>query len=197
MKSALLLLSGGIDSPVVGHILKNKGFHVRAVHFYARDFIGEGSLSKVKALAKKIGVLLDIVDISPILAEIKKKSDERYFFVLLKRVMYKLSEKLAIKKGISFIATGDNLGQVSSQTLQNLSVINNSISMPVLRPLIAYDKMEIVDVAKKIGTFEMSNGEEICALLGPKHPLTQSYETSISGQEKKIGLDKLINKIDL
>ena len=195
-KKTLLLLSGGIDSPVAGYILKEKGFDLEAVHFSNKKFAGTESITKSKKLAKKLGIKLKVIDISDILKEIVENCDRRYYFVLMKRIMYKIAEAIAKKKGISFIATGENLGQVSSQTLQNLFVINRAVSIPVLRPLIAYDKMEIVRFAEKIGSFEISKGPEMCDILGIKHPVTQARESDVIGMERKIDINKLIkNKL--
>ena len=194
MKEVLLLLSGGIDSPVAGYILKKKGFNVEAVHFSNKEFDGEESIKKSKKLAKKLNVKLKVIDISGILKEIAEKCDRRYYFVLMKRAMYMLAEGIAKKRKIPFIATGENLGQVSSQTLQNLFVINRVVSIPVLRPLIAYDKMEIVKLAEKIGSFEISKGPEMCDILGVKHPVTQARESDVIGMERKIKIKKLIKE---
>ncbi len=190
-KKVLLLLSGGIDSPVVAYILKKRGFYVEAVHFYNSKLINKKYIEKVKRISKKVGIPLTIIDIKDVFSKISE-GDRRYFFVLLKRVMYRISEGIARKKGFDFLATGENLGQVSSQTLQNLFVINKSISMPVLRPLIAYDKVEIINFAEEIGTFEMSKGPELCNILGIKHPVTQARESDVVGIERKIGIDELI-----
>lgn len=194
MKRVLLLLSGGIDSPVAGYILKKKGFDIEAVHFSNKEFAGEESIIKSKKLARKIGIKLDVVDISDILKEIAENCDRRYYFVLMKRAMYMLAEGVARKRNIPFIATGENLGQVSSQTLQNLFVISRAVSIPVLRPLIAYDKVEIVNFAEKIGSFDISKGPEMCDVLGVKHPVTQARESDVIGMERRIRLRELIKK---
>jgi len=192
-KKVLLLLSGGIDSPVVGYILQKKGFHVEALHF-SNEFAGKKAIEKSIKIARQLGIKINIIDVSDILKEMTKKCDRRYYFVLMKRMMYMIAEEIAKKKNISFIATGENLGQVSSQTLQNLFVINKVASIPVLRPLIAYDKMEIVNLAEKFKTFEISKGPEMCAVLGPKHPVTQARESDVIGMEKKININKLIKE---
>jgi thiamine biosynthesis protein ThiI len=193
VRKVLLLLSGGIDSPVAAYLLKKKGFEVEAIHFVHKSRVGDVTIKQVNKLAKRLGIEITIVDIGDIIDKFLETGDKRYYFVLLKRIMYMISEGVAKKRGISYIATGENLGQVSSQTLQNLFVINRAISIPVLRPLIAYDKMEIVEVAKKIGTFEDSKGPEYCD-IGIKHPVTQARESDVIGMERKINIKKLIKE---
>ncbi|MCD6547057.1 MAG: 7-cyano-7-deazaguanine synthase [Nanoarchaeota archaeon] len=191
--NGLLLLSGGIDSPVAGYLMKKRGFKIKAVYFH-NEFAGNEPLDKAKRLAKKLRIKLTIVDITDILKQIAEKCDKRFYFILMKRVMYRLAEAIAKKEKCSFLITGENLGQVSSQTLQNLYVINKSVSIPVLRPLIAYDKMEIVKLAEEIGTFDISKGPEMCDILGPKHAATQAQEITILRQERKANIDKLIKE---
>ncbi len=194
MKRGLLLLSGGIDSPVAGYLIKKRGFDLISIHFSNETFAGKEPEQKAKALAKKIGTKLIVIDISDILKQIAEDCDKRYYFVLMKRVLYKLAEEVAKKKKCNFLVTGENLGQVSSQTLQNLFITNKVVSIPVLRPLIAYDKMDIVRLAEKIGTFEISKGPEMCDVLGPKHPSTQARESDIIGQERKVNMNRLIKE---
>lgn len=190
---ALLLLSGGIDSPVTGYIAKQKGLEVIAVHFSNEKFAGKESVEKCKKLAAKLGIKrLLIIDISEQLSEIAKTCHPRYYFVLMKRFMLRVAERIAEREGCDFLLTGENLGQVSSQTLENLAVIDKATRFHVLRPLITYDKMEIVKKAEKIGTFNISKGPEMCDVLGPKHPSTRAKEATILAEEKKLDYSKLI-----
>lgn len=192
MEKVLLLLSGGIDSPVAGYIMKKKGFEVVALHF-SNKFVGNEPKEKAKKISKKLGFKkIIVIDITKGLEEIVKKCKRKYYFILMKILMYKLAEKIAKKEKCKYLVTGENLGQVSSQTLQNLYIINKAISIPVLRPLIAYDKMEIVELAKKIGTFEISRGPEMCDVLGPKHAATRVEEEVILSEEEKIKIKKLV-----
>ncbi len=194
----LLLISGGIDSPVAAYLMKKEKIKILPVHFSNKKFVGKEPEEKAAKACKKIGFKkILIADISDILKEVVEKCERKYYFIFLKRIMYILAEKIAKENKCDFLITGENLGQVSSQTLQNLFVINKAIEIPVLRPLIAYDKMEIVDIAKKIGTFEISKGPEMCSILGPKHPATSAKEEIILKEEKKLDLDKLINNIDV
>ena len=196
MKKGLLLMSGGIDSPVAGYLMKKKDFQLVAVHFSNKKFAGNEPDAKSKKLAKKIGVKKYYsVDVSDLLKEIAEKCDNKYYFVIMKRIFYMLGEKMAKKYKCDFLITGENLGQVSSQTLSNLFVINKAINMPVIRPLICYDKMEIVKIAEKIGTFEISKGPEMCDVFGAKHPSTQAKEEIILAEEKKADVEKLVETI--
>jgi thiamine biosynthesis protein ThiI len=189
---ALLLLSGGIDSPVAGYIARQKGLEVIAVHFSNEKFAGKESIEKCKKLAKHIGIKrLLVIDISDQLAEISKVCGQRYYFVLMKRFMLRAAEKLAEKEKCDFLLTGDNLGQVSSQTLENMAIIDKATKLHVLRPLITYDKMDIVKKAEQIGTFNTSKGPEMCDVLGPKHPSTRAKERTILDEEKRLDYEKM------
>ncbi len=190
----LLLLSGGIDSPVAGKILQDKGIDVHAIHFSNVDVAGPESIDK----AKKISALLRfnklfIVDISNELVEIAKTCKHSYYFVLMKRLMYRLSEIIAKKENIPFLITGESIGQVSSQTLDNLAAINEAVTLPVLRPLIGFDKNEITTLAVKFNTFEISTGPETCDLLGPSHPIVRANLNHVKNEEKKLDLQAMIS----
>jgi thiamine biosynthesis protein ThiI len=189
----LLLISGGIDSPVAGYIAKQMGLEVIAVHFSNTKFAGRESVEKCERLAKKLDIKgLTVIDISEQLAELAKKCEHRYYFVLMKRFMLRLAEKIAEKENCDFLATGENLGQVSSQTLENLAVIDKTTKLHVLRPLITYDKVDIINKAEKIGTFELSKGPEMCDVLGPKHPSTRAKESIILEEEAKLDYEKML-----
>jgi len=186
MNRGLLLLSGGIDSPVAGKIMLNKNFEVCAVHFSQKDIVGEETIIKCQKLAKLLNFKdLIIEDISQELINIAQKSNPKFYFVLMKRLMLRKAEKLAKKLNCQFLITGENIGQVSSQTSSNLYIINQASKMPILRPLACLDKVEIIEMAKKFNTFEISNGPEVCDALGPKHPATQSSKEIILKEEAK------------
>lgn len=180
----LLLLSGGIDSPVAGHLLKKKGFPLEAIHFSLEPYTDSEPEDKSRALAKKLGLPFHVMSISREVKQIVDKCDRRFYFILMKRDMFRKAEALARKLSCKALATGESLGQVSSQTLENLRAIDSSVSIPVLRPLIAMDKQEIVSIAEKIGTFETSKGKEACDVLGPEHPATKATLDQVLEQEK-------------
>ncbi len=187
MKKGLLLLSGGFDSPVAGWMMKQKGAKLSAIHFSSELVTDRSPEEKSKRAAEILGIQnLIVVDISGELLEISKKCDHKLYFVLMKRLMYRLAEKIAEKEGCDFLVTGENLGQVSSQTLDNLIVIDKSVKMPVIRPLIGFDKQEIIDLAKQIGTYEISKGPEHCDALGPEHPYTKTTLEEVLIEESKI-----------
>ncbi|HLC36127.1 MAG TPA: tRNA 4-thiouridine(8) synthase ThiI, partial [archaeon] len=117
------------------------------------------------------------------------------YFVLMKRLMLRVAEKLAEKKGIDFLITGENLGQVSSQTLSNLASIDSSVKIPVLRPLISFEKQEIIDFSKKIGTHDISVGPEMCDVLGPDKVAVKSSEKKLNELEKEINMKELLKDL--
>lgn len=194
MKKAIALLSGGQDSPVAIDLLKNK-LEIIAVHFHQLPLTDEHEIEKVKHLQKQLGVKkLYLVPYADLFKEIISKCERRYYFILTKVAMLRAAEILAEKEHAEFLITGENLSQVSSQTLSNLVSITKPIKMTILRPLLTYDKLEIINHGQKIGTFEISKGPEICCLLGPKKPATKSEPEKIQNELNKIPLDNLILK---
>lgn len=184
---AVLLLSGGIDSPVAGWLMKQHGLDIIPIHFANYPFTEKEPEEKARKVAQLLGFSdLMVKDLGKEFARIAKLCNHRYYFVLSKRLMLREAEKTANKLGCKFIITGENLGQVSSQTLKNLTVIDKAVSMPVLRPLLTFEKQEIIDLAKKIGTYEISSGKEHCDALGPKHPATGVSEEKIIEEESKL-----------
>jgi thiamine biosynthesis protein ThiI len=194
MDKGLLLLSGGIDSPVAGKLAVDGGAEILAVHFSTVKITGRESVEKTKKLCRILGVkTLFLCDASEEFAEIAK-GESRLYFVLTKRFMLKTAEKIALQNNVSFLLTGENLGQVSSQTLSNMAAIDFAVKMPVVRPLISFEKGQIVEIARKIGTLEISEGKEICDALGPKHPFTKTYDKTLTEQEKACRMDKLVEQ---
>lgn len=188
----LLLLSGGIDSPVAGH-LALKEADLIALHFSSEDITGKESIEKSEKICKKIGIKkLLVCDIGKELAEIAAKCSHSYYFVLMRRLMLRTAEKIAIKEKCCFILTGESLAQVSSQTLSNLAVISESVKMPVARPLLGMEKEEIMQVAERIDTFETSKGKEFCDALGPRHPITRACIENVLREEKKLEIEKMV-----
>lgn len=186
-QKALLLLSGGIDSPVAGWLMKRKGVEVTVIHFSAEPITDSEPEEKSRKLADKLGFKpFLVVNIGKMLKDISENCEKKYYFVISKRVMLKIAETVAKKKGCNYLITGENLGQVSSQTIQNLAVIDQAVEMPVLRPLIAMDKQEIIDLAKEIGSYTISEGRELCDMLGPEHPSTRARIEDVLREEKKV-----------
>ncbi len=188
----LLLLSGGFDSPVAGHLMQKQGLRIEAVHFSLEPVTDDKAERKCMELARFLG--LDKVYIARIGKELTKIASvctHRYYFVLSKRFMLRIAERIAKQGGHNFIVTGENLGQVSSQTLQNLTTIDRAVRMPVLRPLLGFDKDEIIKTAKTLGTYEVSKGPEICDALGPKGPSTEASDKVIEEEETKLELNAM------
>ncbi|HLC80335.1 MAG TPA: 7-cyano-7-deazaguanine synthase [Candidatus Nanoarchaeia archaeon] len=193
-ETALLLLSGGFDSAVAAHLMQQKGLQLIALHFYNKHLSDINTIDKCKILCKKLKIKkLFLIPFDEEQAELVRKCEHRLYFVLMRRLMLRIAEQLAKKEKCTYLITGENLGQVASQTLSNMINTTKAVKMPILRPLLCYDKSEIMSLAKKIDTYETSKGPEICCLLGPKHPATKTSLREIEYEEKKIDLDNIIS----
>jgi thiamine biosynthesis protein ThiI len=177
--SALLLLSGGIDSPVAGHLLQKRGLELAAVYFHAFPYTGDGARDKVadvaRVLARRQGRLrLRVAQIARLQELLRDECPAPYLVLLYRRAMIRIAERLAADNGIAALATGESLGQVASQTLLNLTTVEDAASLPILRPLIGFDKAETIDLARRIGTYEISirPHDDCCTLFVPRHPET-------------------------
>ncbi|HVL48622.1 MAG TPA: hypothetical protein VM889_08710 [Candidatus Thermoplasmatota archaeon] len=189
---ALLLLSGGFDSPVAGLVAKEQGLDLEAIHFGLEPFTDRSPEEKALALASKLGVArVHVVEAGVPFSEIASQGSRRLYFVLSKRMMARVASKLAAREGCGWLLTGENLGQVSSQTLANLALIDRAASVPVLRPLLGYDKRDIIEEAHRAGTFEISKGPEMCDVLGPDDPATAAREDEVAAAEARLDLAKL------
>lgn len=188
----LLLLSGGLDSPVAGRLLQENGHDVAAVHFSQEPFTDASPEEKSQNCAEHLGIgPVWVSRAGETFGTLTTECDHRLYFVLSKRLMMAAGDRLARREGFDAIATGENLGQVSSQTLQNLSCIHRASRLPVLTPLLALDKDEIVDIAREIGTYELSTGPEMCDTLGPDKPATAAKMAEIEEAEQAIDLDAM------
>ncbi len=191
---AILLLSGGFDSAVAAHLMQQKGLQLTALHFYNKHLSDINTIDKCKVLCKKLKIKkLFLIPFDEEQAELVRKCEHRLYFVLMRRLMLRIAEKLAKKEKCAYLITGENLGQVASQTLSNMTNTTKAVNIPILRPLLCWDKSEIIALAKKIDTYETSKGPEICCLLGPKHPATKSSLREIEYEEKKAELKKIIS----
>jgi len=192
----LLLLSGGFDSPVAGHLMMQQGLGIDAIHFSLEPVTDDAAEKKCMALARIIGLRkLYVAKVGDAFTVIAAKCSRRFYFILSKRLMVRVAEAVADRDGYAFLVTGENLGQVSSQTLQNLTVIDNAARIPVLRPLLGFDKQEIIAVAKKLGTYETSKGPEICDALGPDKPATAATLSEILQEEANLVDEKLVERV--
>jgi len=192
---ALLLLSGGFDSPVAGKLLQEQGVELEAVHFSLEPFTDDAAEKKCLALAKRLGIRrVHVVAAGPLFSELTQKADQRLYFVLSKRLMARVAGAMAPDLRCEAIATGENIGQVSSQTLPNLASIDRAAPLPVLRPLLAWDKVDIIDAAREIGTYEISVGPEVCDVLGPSHPSTGATLERVEKEESRLDVDDLVKR---
>ena len=197
----MLMLSGGIDSPVAGYLAMKRGIVIDAVYFEAIPHTSLEAREKVITLCRKLSsytnhINLHIVNFTTIQEEIYKNCREDYCITIMRRMMYRIMEKLATKYNGLAIINGESVGQVASQTLTSMSVINSVTNMPVIRPLACLDKLEIMDIARKIETYETSilPYEDCCTVFVPKHPaINPKIETAIK-EENKFDYDRLINE---
>lgn len=189
---ALALLSGGFDSPIAIHLMKPK-LDIIALHFSLEPFTDDTPEKKSLEICKRLKIKeFYVINHSEEHSEITKKCDNKYYYVISRRLMYKVAEKLAEKLKCEFLLDGCNIGQVSSQTLSNLVSIRKAVDIPIISPLLCYDKDEIIKIARKIDTFETSKGPEMCNILGPKHPATRSNEEVLLKEESKVNINKLV-----
>ena len=176
----LLMLSGGIDSPVAAYELMKRGLRVEAVHFASPPYTSENAKQKVLDLAAMVSeyqghLPVHLINFTDIQLAIYKTAGDPYAVTLMRRMMFRLAQAVAEKYGCLAIGTGESVGQVASQTLESIACINSVVTMPVLRPLICMDKLEIIDIAKQIGTYETSilPFEDCCTIFDPKNPVTK------------------------
>jgi thiamine biosynthesis protein ThiI len=190
---AVLLLSGGFDSPVAGRMLLRQGVELEALHGSFEPVTDDASVRKAKVLAGQLGLKrLWVAKIGEHLGRVPHDAQaHRYYFLLQKRLLYRLADRLADAVGAQAVATGENLAQVSSQTLSNLVTLEQAARRPVVRPLLGLDKTDILRLAKEWGTYETSVGPELCDLLGPKHPATTSDPEAVAAAEGRVGLADL------
>ncbi len=193
VRAGVLLLSGGFDSPVAGHLMARQGLGLVAAHFSLEPITDDAAEVKTRALCRIIGVpTLYVVRVGEAFADVAHAANRRFYFILTKRIMVRLADAIADREGAEVLVTGENLGQVSSQTLASLRAIDAVARRPIIRPLIGFDKQEIVDRAKAIGTYEVSKGPEICDLLGPPRPATHARLDQILEEEAKLPVDRLV-----
>lgn len=195
---ATLLLSGGIDSPVAGHMISKRGVEIDAVNFFSYPYTSERAKEKVISLAKIIAqytskINLYIVPFTDIQLQIRDNCPEEHMTLIMRRFMMRISEKIAKKNGSKALITGESVGQVASQTLGALDVTNAVIDMPVLQPLIGMDKIEVINRAEKIGTYETSilPYEDCCTVFTPKHPTINPKRSSIERTESVLDIEAL------
>jgi len=197
----MLLLSGGIDSPVAGHLICKRGGELWAVHFHSYPFTSEQSKQKVIDLARLLTrytgpIRLLVVPFTEIQTQINQHCASSYTVTIMRRFMIRIAERLAKKYGCKALVTGESLGQVASQTLESMGVVSAVAELPILRPLIGMDKLEIINLAKKIGTYETSilPYEDCCTIFLPKSPKTKPQLAMAEKQEERLKIDSLVQE---
>lgn len=196
---ATLLLSGGIDSPVAGHMISKRGVEIDAVNFFSFPYTSERAKEKVIELAGIVAkytskINLYIVPFTDIQLQIRDKCPEEHMTLVMRRFMMRIAERIARQNKSLALITGESVGQVASQTLSALDVTNSAVDMPVLQPLIGMDKIEIINRAQEIGTYETSilPYEDCCTVFTPKHPTTNPRRENIIKSENRLDVEALI-----
>ena len=200
-QKGLLMLSGGIDSPVAGYLALKRGIKIDAIYFEAIPHTSLNAREKVKTLAKELlkyttDINLYVVPITKLQEQIYKNCDSTYIITILRRMMYRISEKLANKNEQLVLINGESIGQVASQTLNSMRVINEVVKIPVIRPVACLDKLEIIEIAKKINTYETSilPYEDCCTIFVPRHPVINPKHEKCLKEEQKINYEQLIKE---
>lgn len=194
----ILMLSGGIDSPVAGYLAMKRGIKLEGIYFESPPHTSEAALNKVKSLAKKLAIYnndfkLHIINFTEIQEEIYKNIPHEYLITIMRRMMYRISAIVAARSNAKIIVNGESIGQVASQTLTSISAINEVVKIPVIRPVACFDKLEIIDLARKIDTYDISilPYEDCCTIFVPEHPVINPEK------EKCVSYEELINYEDM
>lgn len=197
----LLMLSGGIDSPVAGYMAMKRGIKIEAVYFESPPHTSEGAKNKVKELVEKLNryqptIKLHVVNFTEIQEAIYKNCNPTYMITIMRRMMYRIAERIMRQRNCLVLVNGESVGQVASQTLTSMQVINSVTNVPVIRPVACLDKLEIIDIAKKIDTYETSilPYEDCCTIFLPKHPVINPRMDEAILNEEKFNFDEMILK---
>ena len=200
MKKVLVLISGGIDSPVAAYKLIKAGYDVSLIHFYNQTNTSQGVKEKIVKIVEVLKVhqkkiKLYIIPFQDVQMEIIKQVPAKYRMLVYRRFMVRIAEEIAKNNKIKFLATGDSLAQVASQTLDNMRSIGIATKMEILRPLLGFDKQEIMTIAKEIETYEISimPYQDCCSYMIAEHPETRSQPEQVDELEKNLNIKKLVN----
>ena len=195
------MLSGGIDSPVASYLLMKRGIKIECIHFASPPYTNAGVIEKLKDLLGKLNkyqaeIRLNVIPFTKIQEEIYKQCDESYAITIMRRMMFRLADRLAKRRRCLAISSGESVGQVASQTLDSMNVINAVTNMPVLRPVVCYDKLDIIDLARKIDTFDISIRpfEDCCTIFAPKNPKTRPSMEEVLKYEAKWDFESMIEE---
>ena len=200
--SGLVLLSGGIDSPVAVYMMAKRGVKISAVHFHSYPYTSNFAREKVEELAKILtgftgDMTIYMVSMTELQEEINAKCDDSYTITLLRRGMFTIAERLCKKFGKKMIITGESLGQVASQTIESMTVVSEVVKQtPIIRPLVAFDKCETIDIAKKIGTYETSIRpfEDCCTVFLPESPVVRPELYKVLREQNKLDFDAILDR---
>lgn len=199
----LLLLSGGIDSPVAGYMMAKRGTKLFALHFHSFPYTSELARLKVEELASKIArynagdLEIYMCSMTHMQESINKFANPIYNITLLRRAMFRIAERLCKEKGFQMIVTGESLGQVASQTIESMSVVGNVVKdIQIMRPLVAFDKQDTIDIARKINTYDISIKpyEDCCTVFVPDNPVTRPKLANVEREEAKFDVDKIVDE---
>ena len=198
---AMLLLSGGIDSPVAGYMMSKRGAVIDAIHFEAPPYTSERAKQKVEKLAKKMteycgDIAFYCVPFTQIQETLRDKCPEELFTILMRRLMMEIAQRIAVREGCQALVTGESLGQVASQTMYAMVCTDAVCRIPVFRPCVGLDKTEIIDISRKIDTFETSilPYEDCCTVFTPKHPKTRPELGAVEAAQARVDWEELIQK---
>ena len=198
---AMMMISGGIDSPVASYLMMKRGVMIECIHFASPPYTSEAVIYKLEDLLKVLNkyqarIRLHIIPFTKLQEQIYSHCDESYAITIMRRMMYRLADRLAKRRNCPVIATGESVGQVASQTLQSISVINNVTNTPIIRPCAVMDKVDIIDLSKKIGTYDISIRpyEDCCTIFAPKNPKTAPKLDECLYIENKFDYEALINE---
>lgn len=197
----LLMLSGGIDSPVAGFLAMKRGVKLEAIYFESPPHTSEKALDKVSKLARKLAIYnseikLHVINFTEIQESIYKNIPHEYLITIMRRMMYRISAIIAANCNAKILVNGESIGQVASQTLTSMNVINEVVKMPVIRPLACFDKLEIIEIAKRIDTYDISilPYEDCCTIFVPEHPVINPEKKKCEEYEKLINYEEMIYK---
>ena len=198
---SMLLMSGGIDSPVAAYLMMKRGIKIEAVHFASPPYTSDGAIQKVKDLLKVLAgiqeeIKLIIIPFTKIQEKIYEGKDESYNITIMRRMMYRIAEKEALMNNCLALCSGESIGQVASQTLESMATINEVVKLPMIRPLAIFDKLDIIDIAKKIGTYDISIRPFIdcCTIFTPKNPTTRPSSKRAEALETAFDYETLIEE---
>ncbi|WP_213995789.1 tRNA uracil 4-sulfurtransferase ThiI [Tepidanaerobacter syntrophicus] len=197
---AISLLSGGIDSPVATYMIMKRGVEIEPIYFHSFPFTTDRAKEKVIDLCKVLAgysgkIRLHVVNFTEVLKEIGKNTPEEFLTIMMRRMMVRVADKIAEERGAKALVTGESLGQVASQTMEAIAATNEVASMPIFRPLIGFDKIEIMDIARKIGTYNISIEPyaDCCSVFVPKHPKIRPAICEVHKAEEDIDVEKLVS----